>query len=332
MTAPVRCARFLGVGALGMAVQLTTVAVLNRCLPGHILPVTAAALELTLLHNFAWHLHVTWRDRRDPASQETSVARQLLRFHLSTGLVSFAGNLTLMRLLTQGVHMPVLLANLIAIAACSSANFTLANLWTFAHPRTPNRSTLAAPTLGLAALLTIACSTMQAQIQPQPQDLPSAPAIPSKTPASQAKFLPVQDIYTVGLFCGIGASTSSAATKPTTGCGVGLTLVPSPLYFEFGVMAPQANRSYLTGYVTVDGLIPLAPGRHNHLPIAILGYSRLFETGHALDYGLALAVPRLHNPDATKSLRLELRDYWTFANPAQHNIMLRIGWMLEESD
>jgi putative flippase GtrA len=26
---------------------------------------TAAAIELTLLHNFVWHLHYTWRDRRD---------------------------------------------------------------------------------------------------------------------------------------------------------------------------------------------------------------------------------------------------------------------------
>jgi hypothetical protein len=56
-------------------------------------------------------------------------------------------------------------------------------------------------------------------------------------------------------------------------------------------------------------------------------YSRLFETGHALDYGLALALPPF-----SKSLRVELRDYWTFANPTQHNVVLRVGWMGEESD
>lgn len=136
-----------------------------------------------------------------------------------------------------------------------------------------------------------------------------------------------------GVFCGIGASTSPTSTKPTTGCGVGITFVPLPVFFEFGVMAPQANRSYLTGYISVDGSIPLALPSSKCLPMAIVGYSRLFETGHALDYGLALALPRFtKKPDDSKSLRIELRDYWTFANPAQHNVMLRVGWMSEVSD
>jgi hypothetical protein len=67
--------------------------------------------------------------------------------------------------------------------------------------------------------------------------------------------------------------------------------------------------------------------------MALIGYSRLFETGHALDYGLAFALPRPGEPkDPSSSLRIELRDYWTFANPAQHNVMLWIGWMGQETD
>jgi len=138
-------------------------------------------------------------------------------------------------------------------------------------------------------------------------------------------------MYNLGVFCGVGASTSSTSTKPTAGCGAGLTLVPWPLFVEVGLMAPQANRSNLTGYVSVDGKIPLASTSLKYQPQAIFGYSRLFETGHALDYGLALALPRFHSkPDDARSLRIELRDYWTFANPAQHNVMLRVGWMLDE--
>lgn len=109
-----------------------------------------------------------------------------------------------------------------------------------------------------------------------------------------------------------------------------MTFVPLPLFVEVGLMAPQANRSYLTGYISVDGRIPLAPTSLKYQPQAILGYSRLFETGHALDYGVALALPRFKNSDYSKSLRIELRDYWAFANPNQHNVMLRIGWMVEE--
>jgi len=98
-------------------------------------------------------------------------------------------------------------------------------------------------------------------------------------------------------------------------------------------MGPQANRSYLSGYISLDSSIPLARPTSTYLPMAIIGYSRLFETGHALDYGLALALPRPgKQSDTGKSLRLELRDYYTFANPTQHNIMFRIGWMGEETD
>jgi hypothetical protein len=70
-----------------------------------------------------------------------------------------------------------------------------------------------------------------------------------------------------------------------------------------------------------------------YLPMAFVGYSRLFETGHSFDYGLALAIPRPgKHADSSDSLRIELRDYWTFANPSQHNVMLRVGWMSEVAD
>jgi putative flippase GtrA len=119
--------KFNLVGAMGMAVQLAALALLNRVAPGHYLYATAAAIELALLHNFVWHLHTTWRDRR-----EGSAPMQLLRFHMSNGLVSLVGNLALMRILVHGAHMPLLAANLVAIVGCSVANFGLGNRWAFA--------------------------------------------------------------------------------------------------------------------------------------------------------------------------------------------------------
>jgi len=133
-----RWAKFNLVGVLGMGVQLTALALLNRILPGHYLWASAAALELTLLHNFLWHRRYTWRDR-----PSTSAWPQLLRFHLANGLVSLTGNLLLMRLLVQGPHLPVLLANLIAILCCSVANFSLSSKWAF-------RSKAPRPSLALA--------------------------------------------------------------------------------------------------------------------------------------------------------------------------------------
>jgi hypothetical protein len=162
--------------------------------------------------------------------------------------------------------------------------------------------------------------------------LPQAPKPQIARPAP--KYDPTNGyFYDIGVFCGTGASTSTVATKPTLGCGAGMTFMPLPIFVEFGVMGPQANRSYLSGYISVDGTIPLYRGKSFYVPAAIVGYSRLFETGHALDYGLALYTPRLSkHKDSTEHLRIELRDYYTFANPNQHNIMLRVGWMSELSD
>ena len=68
MNALIRWCKFNVVGAMGMAVQLGSLALLNRLTEGHYLVATAVALELTLVHNFVWHLHYTWRDRRDQSA------------------------------------------------------------------------------------------------------------------------------------------------------------------------------------------------------------------------------------------------------------------------
>jgi putative flippase GtrA len=122
----IRWGKFNLVGAMGVVVQLTTLAILNRLVPGHYLYASAATVELTLLHNFIWHLRFTWRDRRD-----NTRLSQLTRFHLSNGLVSILGNLLLMRILVHEAHIPVIASNGIAILCCSIINFYLGNTWAF---------------------------------------------------------------------------------------------------------------------------------------------------------------------------------------------------------
>ncbi|MGB9408868.1 MAG: GtrA family protein, partial [Terracidiphilus sp.] len=124
----IRWGKFNLVGAMGMVVQLAALALFSRWAAGHYLYASAAALELTLLHNFVWHLHYTWRDRRD----DSTLFAQLIRFHLSNGLVSMLGNLALMRILVDEARMPLLAANSIAILCCSAVNFCLGNNWVFA--------------------------------------------------------------------------------------------------------------------------------------------------------------------------------------------------------
>lgn len=131
MSSLVRWLKFNFVGAIGMCLQLAILVLLNRWWRGNYLWASAVAVELTLVHNFVWHQHYTWRDR----SSSLSIASQLLRFHLSNGLVSLVGNLALMRTLVRQAHLPVLAANLIAVLSCSVVNFFLGNEWVFAAER-----------------------------------------------------------------------------------------------------------------------------------------------------------------------------------------------------
>lgn len=130
-----------------------------------------------------------------------------------------------------------------------------------------------------------------------------------------------------GLTCGAGASTSQIATKPTVQCGALLTMTP---FFEVeaGVMGPQSSASYVSGYLSTNLWIPLRQlqdsPKARGLPFAVGGYTRLFETGHALDYGVGYA----HPVDESHSIRFEARDYWTFSNPRQHNVVFRVVWLI----
>ena len=124
----IRWGKFNLVGVMGMVVQLGALGLIDRCVPGHYLFATAAAIEITLLHNFVWHTRYTWRDRRGGSA----LWMQCIRFHLSNGLVSMVGNLAIMRILVDEAHMHLLAANMMAILCCSIMNFCLGDRWAFA--------------------------------------------------------------------------------------------------------------------------------------------------------------------------------------------------------
>jgi hypothetical protein len=133
-----------------------------------------------------------------------------------------------------------------------------------------------------------------------------------------------------GLVCGAGASYSAIATRPTVQCG---GILSGPLFdLETGVMGPQANQSSVSGYLSTNLWTPLIPfedlGNRHGVPLAIGGYTRMFQTGNALDYGLAFA----HPIDQSHSIQFEVRDYWAFSNPHQHNVVFRVVWLVGLSD
>ena len=95
----------------------------------HYLAATAIAVEAAVVHNFVWHEQFTWSDRVQ-ASWRRSLPR-FARFNLTTGAVSILGNLALMKVMVGYGGMNYLLANAMAIALCSLANFLVSEEWVF---------------------------------------------------------------------------------------------------------------------------------------------------------------------------------------------------------
>jgi putative flippase GtrA len=132
-----RFAAFAGVGALGCAVQLTTLALLTVAGVSPVLA-TCVAVEAAVLHNFAWHERWTWADRRaapdgaDAPRGPAPMLGRLFRFNLANGVTSLAGSATLIVVLVHGLGLNVIVANLVTIASLSILNFVIADTWVYA--------------------------------------------------------------------------------------------------------------------------------------------------------------------------------------------------------
>jgi putative flippase GtrA len=117
------------VGAAGAAVQIGMIAYLAGVCGWHYLPATAAAVEGAVVHNFAWHHWWTWKDR--PAASWHSVAARFARFQALNGVVSLAGNLVVVKVLSGSFGTDPVVANVVAIAACALVNFALSEAVVF---------------------------------------------------------------------------------------------------------------------------------------------------------------------------------------------------------
>jgi putative flippase GtrA len=132
-----RWLRFNFVGLIGVALQLVLLQTFLLTTSLDYKVATLLAVEITVLHNFVWHLQFTWRERRARAAK--IVLRRLLTFHLTNGVVSLAGSWTLMTLLVGRARFPVLAANIVSIVACSVVNFLLSEVLVFQEERRKRR-------------------------------------------------------------------------------------------------------------------------------------------------------------------------------------------------
>jgi putative flippase GtrA len=121
-----RWLKFYAVGGIGIGVQLLVLAALTSELHLDYLLATALAVEAAVVHNFVWHEHFTWADR---AAGKGSA--RFVKFNLTTGAFSIAGNLILMKVLVGLLGLPYLAANGITVATFSFVNFLVSDRFVF---------------------------------------------------------------------------------------------------------------------------------------------------------------------------------------------------------
>jgi putative flippase GtrA len=112
---------FNSIGAMGFLVQLAMLALLTAWLRWNIVPATALAVETAVIHNFFWHEPWTWKGG----------FRRFLRFNLSNGFLSIAGNLVFTVLFLDTLPVNYVAANVLAIAVCSILNYVVSDRFVF---------------------------------------------------------------------------------------------------------------------------------------------------------------------------------------------------------
>lgn len=121
-----RWLKFNAVGGGGIILQLVVLALMTGLLKIHYALATALAVETAIIHNYLWHERYTWADRK-----QTRLRWRFLKFNLTTGTFSIAGNIGMMSLLVAKLHLHYLVSNGISIAACSIANYLVSDRFVF---------------------------------------------------------------------------------------------------------------------------------------------------------------------------------------------------------
>jgi putative flippase GtrA len=122
----IRWLKFNAVGIAGAGVQLAALWLLARVVGIQYVVATILAVELAVLHNFAWHEVWTWRGI--PAEGRL---RRLGRFHVANGFVSMLSNAVFTWIFKQWMGAPLVVANGISIVLTALLNFVLASVYVF---------------------------------------------------------------------------------------------------------------------------------------------------------------------------------------------------------
>lgn len=323
-----RWAKFNAVGVLGFCVQLSAIYIFMRAFKITPLAATALAVETAVLHNFIWHHFLTWKERRFGKWYDPLL--RLLAFNVTNGLVSLAGNLFFAWLIIGRRRVSLLVADLLAIAVCSWINFVLSDKIVFRIAANRRHSPAVSPKMRRAIPLVVSVflCLLSGALAAQAQD------------AASPKFT---------LFAGPGIVRTQRISRGEIQAGASLDEAPPGAWggvsFEAGYLGPWSKPHIGSAFLSVDymaawNLGPSGAGRTAKgtrywsdrgwtlLPFASAGYTRLFGTGNAVNFGGGVDYRISH----TRAIRMEVRDYYSPSQPAQDNVALRIGLVIYISD
>jgi putative flippase GtrA len=126
-----RVMRFYTVGLLGIGIQLGALAVFRYLFGLPYIMATVLAVEAAVIHNYLWHERWTWQSRVVVGEPLSDRLIRFAKFNLTTGLVSIMANVVLTRLFVEKVGLPLLIANLLAVATASVVTYLCGELFVF---------------------------------------------------------------------------------------------------------------------------------------------------------------------------------------------------------
>lgn len=121
-----RWLRFNAIGFVGFLFQMVILAALIRWTWLTPPVAIAAAVLVTVTHNFLWHERVTWRNQ----SSDGRLGRWV-KFQLSTGVISVITNVGLTAVVARLTGLSVVSANVVAVATASIATFLVSDRLVF---------------------------------------------------------------------------------------------------------------------------------------------------------------------------------------------------------
>jgi len=131
------------------------------------------------------------------------------------------------------------------------------------------------------------------------------------------------------LFAGAGGNLSQGHSQGAMQLGASIGQAPLNAWWGFqlegGYIGPWANLKTGSALFSANEMArwKIGPDEKLH-SFVTTGYSRLFDTGNAINFGGGVE----YTLGVTDALRIEIRDCYAFTEPRKQNLALRIGWVM----